>query len=157
FFTYSYSPIPDRGGIGGVLLVTVETTQRVLAERRLRTLRGVAAETAKARGADEACARAAGGLAGNPSDLPFLLLHLLEGDGTRRLPASGGVTHPPEPDFWPLREVVSSQQVTRVEGVASRLGGDGSALPQAALVLPIVQADKGTAAGCLVAGLSDFR
>ena len=31
FFTYSYSPIPDDGGVGGVLLVTVETTQRVLA------------------------------------------------------------------------------------------------------------------------------
>jgi len=37
FFTWSYSPIPDDdGGIGGVLLVTEETTQRVLAERRLR-------------------------------------------------------------------------------------------------------------------------
>jgi len=37
FFTWSYSPIPDDdGGIGGVLLVTQETTQRVLAERRLR-------------------------------------------------------------------------------------------------------------------------
>jgi len=37
FFTWSYSPIPDDdGNIGGVLLVTQETTQRVLAERRLR-------------------------------------------------------------------------------------------------------------------------
>jgi signal transduction histidine kinase len=37
FFTWSYSPIPDDdGGIGGVLLVTEETTQRVLAERGLR-------------------------------------------------------------------------------------------------------------------------
>ena len=37
FFTWSYSPIlDDSGGIGGVLLVTEETTQRVLAERRLR-------------------------------------------------------------------------------------------------------------------------
>jgi signal transduction histidine kinase len=37
FFTWSYSPIPDDdGGIGGVLLVTEETTQRVLAERQLR-------------------------------------------------------------------------------------------------------------------------
>jgi PAS domain S-box-containing protein len=37
FFTWSYSPIPDDdGNIGGVLLVTEETTQRVLAERRLR-------------------------------------------------------------------------------------------------------------------------
>jgi PAS domain S-box-containing protein len=37
FFTWSYSPIPDDdGGIGGVLLVTEETTERVLAERGLR-------------------------------------------------------------------------------------------------------------------------
>ena len=50
FFTWSYSPIPDDlGGIGGVLLVTQETTQRVLAERQLvdtaareRTLRNEA-------------------------------------------------------------------------------------------------------------------
>lgn len=36
FFTWSYSPIPDdAGGIGGVLLVTQETTQRVSAERQL--------------------------------------------------------------------------------------------------------------------------
>jgi signal transduction histidine kinase len=36
FFTWSYSPIPgDVGGIGGVLLVTQETTRRVLAERQL--------------------------------------------------------------------------------------------------------------------------
>ena len=35
-FTWSYSPIPDdAGGIGGVLLVGQETTQRVLAERQL--------------------------------------------------------------------------------------------------------------------------
>ena len=37
FFTWSYSPIPDDAGdIGGVLLITEETTQRVLAERQLR-------------------------------------------------------------------------------------------------------------------------
>src|SRR5262249_1972990 len=74
FFTYSYSPIPDGDRVGGVLLVTVETTQRVLAERRLRTLRELAAETAKAQSADEVCTRAAGVLAGNRSDLPFTLL-----------------------------------------------------------------------------------
>jgi PAS domain S-box-containing protein len=157
FFTYSYSPIPDRGGVGGVLLVTFETTDRVLAERRLRALRELAAETAKARSADEACARAAGVLSGNPSDLPFCLLYLTEGDGTPRLCASSGVAQAPDPDRWPLREVALTQRAERVEDVASRLPGEGAALPRAALVLPLIQADKGTAAGCLVVGVSDFR
>src|SRR5262249_37315226 len=73
-------------------------------------------------------------------------LYLTDGDGTPRLCASGGVAQPPDPGRWPLVEVASSQQARRVE--------DGA---QTALVLPIVQADKGTAAGCLVAGLSAFR
>jgi PAS domain S-box-containing protein len=156
FFTYSYSPIPDRGGVGGVLLVTVETTQRVLAERRLRTLRELAAETAMARTAEEACRRAAGVLAGNPSDLPFCLLYLTEGDGTPCLCASTGVACAPEPDLWPLREPAAAQQARLVEDVASRLPEERAALPRAALVLPIGQAGKEAAAGYLVVGLSDF-
>jgi PAS domain S-box-containing protein len=157
FFTYSYSPIPDRGDIGGVLLVTFETTERVLAERRLRTLRELAAETATARTADETCARAAGALAANPSDLPFSLLYLMEGDGRPRLCASTGVGQAPDPDRWPLREVALTQRAERVADVAWRLPGEGSALPRGALVLPIIQADREAAAGCLVVGVSDFR
>jgi PAS domain S-box-containing protein len=156
FFTYSYSPIPHGGGVGGVLLVTFETTERVLAERRLFTLREVAAETAKAQSADEACTRAAGVLAGNPSDLPFSLLFLTEGDGRFRLCASSGVVGAPDPALWPLPEVVWTQQSHRVEDVASRLPEETTALPRAALVLPIAQSGKGAAAGCLVVGLSDF-
>src|SRR5262249_27697636 len=91
FFTYSYSPIPDGSGIGGVLPVTFETTQRVLADRRLRTLRELAAETAQARTAEEACGCAAEVLVGSRSDLPFSLLFLTEGDGRFRLTASTGV------------------------------------------------------------------
>jgi PAS domain S-box-containing protein len=156
FFTYSYSPIPDRGGIGGVLLVTVDTTQRVLAERRLQTLHELAAETATARSVDEVCARAAGALAGNPSDLPFSLLYVTEDDGTPRLAASTGVARAPDPDRWPVREVTLTRRAKRVEEVAARLPGEGAALPRAALVLPIVQADRETATGCLVVGLSDM-
>ena len=40
YFTFSYSPIHDEsGGIGGVFTAVTETTQQVLSERRLRTLR----------------------------------------------------------------------------------------------------------------------
>ncbi len=157
FFTYSYSPIPDGPGIGGVLLVTVETTERVLAEQRLGTLRELAAETAKARSANEVCTRVSAVLAGNPSDLPFSLLYLTESDGTRRLAASTGVAQAPVPDRWPLQEACSTQRAVFVEDVDSRLPAEGTGWPRAALVLPIVQADKGTATGCLIVGLSSFR
>jgi PAS domain S-box-containing protein len=156
FFTYSYSPIPDSVGVGGVLLVTFETTERVLAERRLRTLRELAAETAKAQSADEACSLGAGVLAGNRSDLPFALLFLTDGNGGFRPCASTGVASAVDPVLWPLREVSLTQQAQLVEDVASRLPEETIPLPRAALVLPITQAGKESAAGFLVAGLSDF-
>jgi PAS domain S-box-containing protein len=156
FFTYSYSPIPDKGDVGGVLLVTFETTERVLAERRLRTLRELAAETAKAQGADEVCSFAAGVLAGNPNDLPFSLIFLTEGDGRFRLCASTGVACAPDPSLWPLRAVALGQQARRVEDVALRLPEEKAALPRACLVLPIGQPGKEAAAGCVVIGVSDF-
>src|SRR6185437_8831201 len=43
FFTISYSPIPDfqtEGGIGGVLIAVVETTERVRNEQNLRRISG---------------------------------------------------------------------------------------------------------------------
>jgi PAS domain S-box-containing protein len=157
FFTYSYSPIPDGDTIGGVLLVTFETTERVLAERRLCTLRELAAESAKSRDTEEVCALAAGVLAGNRSDVPFSLLFLTEPDGRMRLCASTGVANTSDPGPWPLREVAITQEARRVEDVAARLSGGETPLPRAAFVLPIAQAEKGNAGGCLVVGVSDFR
>jgi PAS domain S-box-containing protein len=157
FFTYSYSPIPDGDDIGGVLLVTVETTDRVLAERRLSTLRELAEETAKAQSADEICSRAAAVLAENRSDIPFSLLFMADGYDGFRPCASTGVAHVPDAGLWPLREVALAKQARRVEDVAARFPGGETTLSRAALVLPIAQADKGTVAGCLVVGLSDFR
>jgi hypothetical protein len=50
YFTYSYSPIKrSDGSIGGVFSAITETTERVLGERRLRTLRELAAQTAESK------------------------------------------------------------------------------------------------------------
>src|SRR5579871_3501409 len=44
YFTYAYTPVPDdEGGVGGVFNACSEDTGRILGERRLRTLREVAA------------------------------------------------------------------------------------------------------------------
>jgi signal transduction histidine kinase/CheY-like chemotaxis protein len=75
YFSFSYSPIRDEsGGIGGVFTPVVETTERVIGERRLRTLRDLAARPRPA-GLAEAAAAAAEVLAENPYDLPFALIY----------------------------------------------------------------------------------
>src|SRR3954468_20560485 len=79
YFTFSYSPIRDEsGGIGGVFTAVTETTNRVLGERRLRTLRELSERAVKAQTAAEACSLAAATLADNLADLPFTLIYLLD-------------------------------------------------------------------------------
>src|SRR5215207_2689310 len=60
YFTFSYSPIRDEsGGIGGMFCACTETTPKVIGERRLRTLRDIAARGVGASSVEEACRTAA--------------------------------------------------------------------------------------------------
>src|SRR5215210_4377905 len=72
YHTFSYSPLSDDDGrTSGMLCVVVEETERVIGERRLSTLRDLAAEASAAgteRGLFAALDRS---LARNPEDLPF--------------------------------------------------------------------------------------
>jgi hypothetical protein len=84
YFTFSYSPVPDdEGAVGGVFCAVTEDTQRVLSQRRLRTLRAFAEQVAEAKTAEGACQVAAVTLAENQYDLPFVLLYLLDSEGGR--------------------------------------------------------------------------
>ena len=71
YHTFSYSPVPDdRGGVGGMLCVVTEDTERTIGERRLRTLRELAARTSVgAKSAEDAC-RSGGSDAGRESPRP---------------------------------------------------------------------------------------
>ena len=73
YFTFSYSPIRDEsGGIGGVFTPVVETTEKVIGERRMRTLRDLAtAHGSRSRDPRNACALAAQLLSSNPWDIPL--------------------------------------------------------------------------------------
>ena len=75
YHTFSYSPLPDdSGGVGGMLCVVTEDTERTIGDRRLQTLRELAARTTdEARSVDESCQTATEILANNPHDLPFTL------------------------------------------------------------------------------------
>ena len=72
YFTFSYSPILDEaGGVGGVLVTVVETTDRVLSERRMRTLRDIAAAPSGGTDRRLACKVVSDTLAVSPHDVPF--------------------------------------------------------------------------------------
>ncbi|MFL6565218.1 MAG: ATP-binding protein, partial [Burkholderiales bacterium] len=96
YFSFSFSPV---GGASqqteGVFTAVIETTRRVLGERRLRTLRDLAARAALAKGEDDAWRAAAAAAADNPADLSFALLYRTDmEESVARLAAAHGVEHP---------------------------------------------------------------
>jgi len=171
YFVYSYSPIRDEsGGVGGLLVTVAETTARVVAERRLRTLRDLAARAAAADDETDGWARAQAVLAGNPTDIPFALLYRLADDGesaelvcpapSELAPgtvALGGSAPTP----WPLADAAAAGGIVRVTDVRARFGDrPGPAWPEPvaeAVVLPIARPGRSRPYGFLVAGVNPRR
>ena len=76
YFTWSYSPIAgDSGTIDGVFCAVTETTQNVLATRRLRVLADVAERAGRADDPHGVAVAAVAALEGDSGDVPFALLY----------------------------------------------------------------------------------
>ncbi len=94
YFCFSYSPIRDEsGGVGGVFCPVIETTERVIGERRLNLLRAIAEQAADMTSARCACNRAIECVRDiGQCDLPFAALYLVDEDGSvARLSGTAGV------------------------------------------------------------------
>lgn len=86
YFNYAYSPIRGESSkVDGVFCVCLETTAKVVGERRLCTLKDLASRARRADSVEEACRIAAETLATNQHDIPFAALYLYSPD---RLQAS---------------------------------------------------------------------
>src|SRR6476661_9101409 len=74
YHTFSYSPLGGEDGrTEGMLCVVVETTERVVGERRMETLRDLAAAVATTRTESDVLAAVAEQLGRNLADVPFSL------------------------------------------------------------------------------------
>jgi PAS domain S-box-containing protein len=79
YFTFSYSPIrADAHTTDGVFVTTMETTRRVLAERRQRTVNELATQVAVRRGDELTLELVRQALAANVYDVPLSALYLAE-------------------------------------------------------------------------------
>ena len=79
YFTFSYSPIrADAHTTDGVFVTAMETTRRVLAERRQRTLNDLATQVALRRGDERTLELVRDSLAANAFDVPLSALYLAE-------------------------------------------------------------------------------
>jgi PAS domain S-box-containing protein len=173
YFTFSYSPIMnDDQQPGGVFCAVTEETKRVLSDRRLRTLRELAAKTAVVKSVTEACEISAQVLADNSYDIPFALFYLLDQDNqhaqlvsTTNL-AAGTVASPSTIDIsaadnkWLLHQVIATGESRVIEDLINQFGalpgGNWSQSPHRAVVLPLTRSQQETY-GFLIVGVSPLR
>jgi PAS domain S-box-containing protein len=81
YFTFSYSPISDEsGGIGGVFTPVMETTDRVIGERRSNTLRELAGSSSEVTSEERMWTLASEILGRNGHDISFSVLYALSPD-----------------------------------------------------------------------------
>lgn len=173
-FTGSYSPVPDDTaprGIGGVLGTIIESTEKVIAERRVKILSELGARVAEAKTDEQACAQAAAILAQHPKDVPFALFYLGD-DATRRLrlvstcgiddaltgPRSIDLDSPMHGVPWPLASALAAETIQLRDDLAAVLPsvppGPWADAPDTVAVLPIKSNVAGRPAGALVVGIS---
>ncbi len=180
YFTYSYSAIRNESGaVAGVFTAVSETTQRVLADRRLRTLRTLGEKTALAAtegggSVETVCAAAMQALAGDRADIPFAAMYMLNPDDPiAHFVCSMGIADPSvlsaavygSSAGLVLRDIISSGESTVLDAVpdawaeaiepgASQVGEDA---PAFALILPVQAGGDDLTSIVMLAGVTPYR
>jgi len=173
YFTFSYSAIRDESG--GVLQVTcIETTDRVLSERRLQALRALSAQAGDAKTVVAACEAAIRTVTPAASDLPFTAMYLLDAEVRRATlvaaahlqagsvcPATIDQDGPDHDRSWPIRQAATTGGWVivddEIEGFGRLSSGPWSEPPRSAVVLPVAQAGQPHPAAILIAGVSSAK
>ncbi|GAB3010437.1 SpoIIE family protein phosphatase [Mycobacterium bourgelatii] len=168
YHTFSYSPLRDDDArVVGILCVVSEDTGRVIAQRRMSTLRDLGSDPSVVRTERQMLDFTAEQLAHNPYDLPFTLTYLFDEDGSARLAGASGIEagHPAAPERlssadtspWPVQKAADGEaEVVQLDPAMRLPAGGWHEPPTQALVVPLVQ--HGAAPlGFMVAALNRYR
>ncbi len=175
YFNFTFSPIQGESGqVEGIFNAVVETTDRVLSERRLRTLTDLGAHGQKAKETADACIQSATILENNLADVPFALIYLTDKSEAAVLVAASNIQNLPQAapekidlreaagtSLWPLGTVFETGESLEVSGPAL----DAVDLPTGswpeptrhAIILPLALPGQARPAGFLVAGVNPRR
>ena len=174
YHTFSYSPLPDDAGdVAGNFCVVTEETERVIGERRLASLRILAAGLATATTLTDVFAVVELSVADEPRDLPFALVYVIDDDGRRaRLVARAGIpeNHPaaspaidldaPGP-IWPIASVLTNPGIVTLDldpGASPPFPqGPWDRPPVRALIVPIAPQGPSRGSAVFIAGMNPYR
>jgi signal transduction histidine kinase len=174
YHTFSYSPLPDDAGeVAGNFCVVTEETERVIGERRLASLRILAAGLATATTLSEVFAAVELAVAEEPRDLPFALVYAIDTEPNRaRLVARAGIArdHPAAPPvidldaagaIWPMAGVLTNPDSVTVDldpGATPPFPhGPWDRPPVQALIVPIAPQGPSRPSALFIAGMNPYR
>ncbi|HET7209414.1 MAG TPA: PAS domain S-box protein [Terriglobales bacterium] len=172
YFSFSFSPIRiETGAVGGVFTAVIETTEKVIGERRLRTLRDLAARAVDADREQDGLRIAAETLGENLHDIPLsLLCEVGRGKPIRILGAAGvdrahalcaALQRDDSQLSQHLRRVAESGETLELKDfracAAELPHGAWQISPQSALLLPIGDVGEEHGAGVLVAAINPHK
>jgi signal transduction histidine kinase len=174
YFSFSYSPIHnDDGTVGGVFCPVIETTDKVIGARRLRTLRDLATRSKGVDREQAAYEAAAATLAANSHDVPFALIYRVnpEGGVAERVATAGIAPRTPaSPDCvgldgtgdpWSIAEVARSGRAELLTGLGARFeqlpSGAWKTAPHTALVQPVLLPGQDRPRAIVVTAVSPMK
>ncbi|VWX60355.1 Hybrid sensor histidine kinase/response regulator [Burkholderiales bacterium 8X] len=167
YHTFSYSPLLGNDGkVQGLFCAVSEDTERILSERRLRTLRELAAGLAASDTRAQVFANVQDVLGKATRDLPFSLLYLLDEQGHARLTCACGIApgHPLAPEHyatglghpWEFERLLAGEGsfVLGLADVADVPCGPWSRPSPAAMVVGLSAPGSSRLSGFLVGGVN---
>jgi len=172
YLTFSFAALrDDHNQPNGIFCTAIENTARVIAERQINCLRALAARSSFAETPEAACQSAVATLEGNPRDLPFALLYLLDESGKQaHLAGTAGLVTIPRGVKTTVDLVDGSEcaivrvAATRttvlmdnVEPVIQGLVRTPEVTPQQALALPVLNPGGEHLAAVLIVGVNPMR
>lgn len=170
YHTFSYSPLMgDTGKVEGLFCAVSEETDRVISERRLATLRDLAAALATTDSSQSVWDAVAATLGNALQDLPFAMLYTFDDAASARL--SCKVAVPDGHAFsaaaikadshvrWGLEEVAAGQEMvlTPLDMFADVPMGSWEKAPVQAVTVPLAAHGTSRPLGFMVAGINPYR
>ena len=159
YFDYSLSPIPDTTGkVRGVFNATVETTYKVINERRNALLYSLALQSDVFLSGEQVFAEALNILTGDSPDIPFALLYKRDHQGNFSLTQAihFNPAHAARIE-WPFDKVTGTNRLHLIRDIVSYTGEIHAAhWPEPLMEAVLLPLNSGDAqlTGILVAGLN---
>jgi signal transduction histidine kinase len=175
YVTFSFSPVfGESNKVEGMFCACTETTEKIIGNRRLDTLRKLSIQTTEACTESEACITGMGVVGENPYDIPFAAIYLVnESTEKAYLVTSTGLTEnghqlPQSVSFageeedhlspWPLATVLRTKnpiEITVLDALGiKQLGKPWPDPVRQAIIFPIHSAGHEKLAGLLIVGVS---